>query len=150
MAPHSSILAQRIPQTEEPGGLQSMTGSPWLQSMDHSPVHRLQSQRTGQDWATEHTHTHTHTHIHTVVVYWQCLKTYHNKEGWNCFFVNNGQKAKDGGFVSPCQRHPSGICWWEKERLTAKSFILVAIGDWTTESSAGCLRLLRVLLSLRC
>ena len=43
MAPHSSILAWRIPWTEEPGGLQS-TGS----------------QRVGHDWVT-HTHTHTHT-----------------------------------------------------------------------------------------
>ena len=37
MATHSSILAWKIPQTEEPGGLQS-TGS----------------QRVGYDWATEH------------------------------------------------------------------------------------------------
>ena len=43
MATHSSILAWRIPWTEEPGGLQS-TGS----------------QRVGNDWVT-----HTHTHIHT-------------------------------------------------------------------------------------
>ena len=39
-ATHSSILAWRIPQTEEPGGLQSI----W-------------SQRVGHDWA--HTSTHT-------------------------------------------------------------------------------------------
>ena len=40
-APHSSILAWRIPWTEEPGGLQSMG-----------------SQRAGHDWATHTTHTH--------------------------------------------------------------------------------------------
>ena len=40
MATHSSILAQRIPWTEEPGGLQSMG-----------------SQRA--DFATEHTHMTT-------------------------------------------------------------------------------------------
>ena len=40
MATHSSILAWRIPWTEEPGGLQS-TGS----------------QRVRHDWATSHTHT---------------------------------------------------------------------------------------------
>ena len=39
MATHSSILAWRIPWTEEPGGLQSMG-----------------SQRVGHDWATSHTH----------------------------------------------------------------------------------------------
>ena len=32
MATHSSILAWRIPRTEEPGGLQSM----WLQKMGHN------------------------------------------------------------------------------------------------------------------
>ena len=37
MVTHSSILAWRIPWTEEPGGLQSMG-----------------SQRVGQVWATEH------------------------------------------------------------------------------------------------
>ena len=42
MAIHSSILAWKIPWTEEAGGLQSM-GS------------------VGHDWA--HTHTHTHTHV---------------------------------------------------------------------------------------
>ena len=39
MATHSSILAWKIPCTEEPGRLQSMV-----------------SQRVGQDLATEHTH----------------------------------------------------------------------------------------------
>ena len=40
MATHSSILAWRIPWTEEPGGLQ-----------------RMRSQRVGHDWATSHIHT---------------------------------------------------------------------------------------------
>ena len=43
VATHSSILAWRIPWTEEPGGLQSM-----------------ESHRVRHDWAT-HTHTHTHS-----------------------------------------------------------------------------------------
>ena len=46
MTTHSSILAWRIPLTEEPGGLQSMG-----------------SKRVWHDWATEHTPTHTHTHV---------------------------------------------------------------------------------------
>ena len=41
IATHSSILAWRIPQTEEPGGLQSMG-----------------SHRVGHDWGTERAHTH--------------------------------------------------------------------------------------------
>ena len=40
MVTHSNILAWRIPQTEEPGGLQSMG-----------------SQRVGHDFATDHAHT---------------------------------------------------------------------------------------------
>ena len=43
MTTHSSMLAWRIPWTEEPGGLQSR-----------------ELQRVGHDWATN-THTHTHT-----------------------------------------------------------------------------------------
>ena len=43
MATYTSILAWRIPWTQEPGGLQSVG-----------------SQRVGHDWATN-THTHTHT-----------------------------------------------------------------------------------------
>ena len=42
MATHSSILAWRIPGTEEPGGLQSMG-----------------LQRVGHNWATKHTHNVT-------------------------------------------------------------------------------------------
>ena len=49
MATHSSVLAWRIPWTEEPGELQS-----------------IESQRIGHDWVTN-THTHTHTHTHTYL-----------------------------------------------------------------------------------
>ena len=49
MATHSSILAWRIPWTEEPGGLQSMG---W--------------QRVGHDSAAK-THTHTHIMILTLL-----------------------------------------------------------------------------------
>ena len=48
MATHSSILAWRIPWTEEPGGLRSVG-----------------LQRVGHDWrdlARMHKHTHTYTH----------------------------------------------------------------------------------------
>ena len=50
MATHSSVLAWRIPWTEEPGGLQSM-GS--------------QSDTTLSD---SHTHTHTHTHTQQELI----------------------------------------------------------------------------------
>ena len=74
MATHSSILAWRIPWTEEPGGLQSMG-----------------SQRIRHDWATNTTiyiciciyiyaYTHTHTHIvfYTVSHYDSLRKTGHS------------------------------------------------------------------------
>ena len=49
MATHSSILARKIPQTEEPGGLPPMG-----------------SQRVGHNWALEHTNTCT-TYIISLV-----------------------------------------------------------------------------------
>ena len=52
MATHPSILAWRIPWTEEPGGLQSM-GSQSLTRLS--------------DLAHMHAHTHTHTHTHTLI-----------------------------------------------------------------------------------
>ena len=52
MTTHSSILAWKIPWTEEPGGLQSMV-----------------SQGVGHNWvrACEHTRAHTHTLFQIVV-----------------------------------------------------------------------------------
>ena len=47
MATPSSILAWRVPWTEEPGKLQS-----------------IGSHRVGHDW------THTDTHIHSIVCVW--------------------------------------------------------------------------------
>ena len=46
MATRSSILAKKIPWTEEPGGLQSMG-----------------LQRVGHNWATKHTHTIPYLHL---------------------------------------------------------------------------------------
>ena len=54
MATHPSILAWEIPQTVEPGGLQSMG-----------------SQRVGWDLATEHAFTHA-----TTANQWSALSTY--------------------------------------------------------------------------
>ena len=48
MATHFSILAGKIPRTQESGGLQSKG----LQRVEH-------------DWAHKHTHRHTHTDTHT-------------------------------------------------------------------------------------
>ena len=47
MATHSSILAWRIPWTEEPG------------------VQSTGSQNVRHNWVTKYTHTHTHTHART-------------------------------------------------------------------------------------
>ena len=58
MAPHSSILAWRIPRTEEPGRSQSMG-----------------SQRVGHDWVTKHTHNLHYAHPFPYI----CL---HPSLGW--------------------------------------------------------------------
>ena len=53
MATHSSILAWRVPWTEEPGRLQS-----------------IGSQRVGHGWSYwPQVHAHTHTHTHTYNIY---------------------------------------------------------------------------------
>ena len=54
---YSSILAWRIPWTEEPGGLQPMKSQRVIQNWS--------------EWACMHTgdkHTHTHTHTHTLYI----------------------------------------------------------------------------------
>ena len=53
MVTHSSILAWRVPWTEEPGGLHTVHGvtKSWTQ-LNQFSVHT-------------HTHTHTHAHMHT-------------------------------------------------------------------------------------
>ena len=67
MAPHSSILAWRIPWTEEPGRLQSMG-----------------SQRAGHDWATNtHTHTHTHTHRCSAIIQGNLLPKEEKNKFWD-------------------------------------------------------------------
>ena len=55
MAAPSSILAWRIPVTEEPGGLQSMG---------------LQSQTRRSDWTHTHTYTYTHHYEHPCGSSW--------------------------------------------------------------------------------
>ena len=52
MATHSSILASKIPWTEEPGGLVSKG-----------------SQTVGHDWATEHTHWTVDTDFKVYIVF---------------------------------------------------------------------------------
>ena len=52
----SSILAWRIPWTEEPGGLQSR-----------------RSPRVGHDWASEHTVTHSHRRALILIHVFMCF-----------------------------------------------------------------------------
>ena len=49
MATHSSILAWRIPWTEEPGGLQSMGSQSWTRLSDHAR-HSTLPQRLVHCW----------------------------------------------------------------------------------------------------
>ena len=73
--PFFSILAWRIPWTEEPDGLWSMG-----------------SQRVGHDWSGfththTYTHTHTHTHIHTHTVEERTFTVW-EEVNQNCHFAN--------------------------------------------------------------
>ena len=59
MATHSSVFAQRIPWTEEPGGLQSMG-----------------SQRVRHDWVTKHIHMYI---IFQILFHYRLLQyTFHS------------------------------------------------------------------------
>ena len=65
MGTHFSILAWRIPWTEEPGKLQAM-GSQRVR-------HNLNNLVSTHAYIHTHTHTHTHTHIY---IYLLCFITF--------------------------------------------------------------------------
>ena len=64
-ATHSSIIAWKIPWTEESGGLQS----------------DCRVRRVGHRSARARTHTHTHTHTHLCLFRLQCVDS---KEAVDC------------------------------------------------------------------
>ena len=73
MATHSSILAWRMPRTEEPGGLQSMGSQSRTQLSNFHFISSLQI----------HTHTHTHTQLYEII--WSLTELFratHNKTQW--------------------------------------------------------------------
>ena len=80
MATCSSVLAWRIPWTEEHGGLQSIglqrVRHDWMTKRAHTQTHghRHTNTQTHTDTDT-HTHTHRHTHIHEVQ--WPPARTAH-------------------------------------------------------------------------
>ena len=84
MATHSSILAWRIPWTEEPGRLQPM----WLQESN----------------TTEHTHIHTHACT--------CTHTRAHTQSWTCFFFffNWSKLLYSVMLVSAVQKRESAVC----------------------------------------
>ena len=72
MTTHSSILAWRIPRSEEPGRLQSMG-----------------LQRVGHDWATKHacTYTCSHTHVWHMYIHTQlCIQCTRQNVEWPFYF----------------------------------------------------------------
>ena len=130
MATHSSILAWRIPWTEEPGGLQS-TGS----------------QRVGHDWATSLSlsgmwvdsgaNTVLLAYVWTCdlwLVLWSCE---YNSQWFFfvlfCFFAGEGRKMPSG------QSWERGREWvrvggedWERN-------IYILAADWTMKGGHSCL-----------
>ena len=105
MANHSSILAWRIPWTEEPGGLQSMG-----------------SQRVGHNWVTN-THTHTRTHI-TEELEMQYLAW---ESAWGCW-----EYGLWTSLYSPCSISPVAYpfcttvfpCGWKNQPQISNSAVL--------------------------
>ena len=81
MVTHSSILAWKIPWTEESGGLQSM-GPKELDTTEHL---------TKYIYIYTHTHTHTHTHTYTFVTY-----IYIYIYIYIFFFVSHTKTSKSG------------------------------------------------------
>jgi len=103
MATHSSILAWRIPCTEEPGGLQSMG-----------------SQRVGHDWATSlhFTSLHAYRIIYRCWTWWIFINYWHRLTSFKeTFFliyfgkiiINNWVVGKSFAeviaFFSPLSKH---------------------------------------------
>ena len=70
LATHSSILAWKIPWTEEPGRLQSMG----LQRVGHD---RVTKHARMHIHAHTHTDTHPHTQTHTLINYTVDYSTFH-------------------------------------------------------------------------
>ena len=64
MATPYSILAWRIPRTDEPGGLQSMAAKRVLNTFTH--IHTVSHKSVFLPLSVRQTHTHTHTHTHTL------------------------------------------------------------------------------------
>jgi len=74
MATHSSVLACRIPWTEESGGLQSM-----------------RSQRAGYDCATN---THTHSHTHTLIFRLVSVDLSSHQDELNISYADSEQRRR--------------------------------------------------------
>ena len=125
MATHSSVLAWKIPWTEEPGGLQSM-----------------RSQRVGHNWAHTHTHTHTHTHslasvCHEIILFEQELASFkkvfannkiidimfRNKVWLNMsqFVYKSGMKCRDAATGEPFSNLVFPL--WQASPLSCKWFL---------------------------
>ena len=77
MAAHSSILAPRIPWTEEPGRLQSIGShsQTWLKQLSTGSWYYIESWKI-KNAGGMRTHTHTHTHTHTKVGEKHCPDIY--------------------------------------------------------------------------
>ena len=91
MATHSSVLAWRIPRTEELGQLQFM-----------------ESQRLIHNWMTNsYTHTHTHTHTHNMPLTLDSLFYGQIKTSSRQHRLIHGQCPRSPGFISTLTLTPT-------------------------------------------
>ena len=123
MAALSSILAWRIPWTEEPGGLQSRG-----------------LQRVGHDWSNL-AHTHTHWPCNTRILYW--FMTKHSRV---IAFFSGNYVGLLGSFACTREKgekamapHSSTLAWkipWMEEPGGLQSMGSIRVGhDWATSLS---------------
>ena len=111
-AAHSSILARRIPWTEEPGGLQSTA----LQKVRHG-------------WSNPDAYTHTHTHTHTHIRIHLSNKEFSRRStGLNLH--QSSQQFLQGSY---CPLHPIYRC--EIRELTRLYGCLPQITQWASKHS---------------
>ena len=118
MAPHSSVLAWRIPWTEEPGGLQSMG-----------------SHRVGHDWAGSTGHRAAVLAAALFTSSQKQLSVHQQMSGWRCGTYTPRNTAQENTMAP----HSSTLAWkipWMEEpgRLRSMGSLRVR-HDWVTSLS---------------
>ena len=119
MATPYSILAWRIPRTEEPGGLQSMAAKRVINIFTH--IHTVSHESVFLPLSVRQTHTHTHTHTLSLSLSlsWTVSQSYAWALGFRKAAYSGMEGVLGGPFLQPrgmdrepCSRGDSVTrCW---------------------------------------